>query len=169
MMIEIRKEKPEDVDIIEAVTASAFQNAPHTSHTEQFIVSALREAGALTLSLVAECNDYRIVGHLAVSPVIISDGSTNWHGLGPVSVLPEYQRQGVGMQLMQRALAELKSGGAAGCVVLGDPEYYHRFGFEVVEGFIFPGVPAEYFQALSFDGRFPEGKVTYHAAYSTWG
>ena len=56
---------------------------------------ALRAAEALTVSLVAEL-DGRVIGHIAFSPVAISDGTQDWYGLGPVSVLPEYQRQGIG-------------------------------------------------------------------------
>ncbi|HSY09065.1 MAG TPA: N-acetyltransferase, partial [Steroidobacteraceae bacterium] len=70
---------------IEAVTIAAFLNAPHSGHTEHFIVSALRKAGKLTLSLVADAKG-TIIGHVAVSPVSISDGSAGWFGLGPISV-----------------------------------------------------------------------------------
>ncbi|MFX5839845.1 N-acetyltransferase, partial [Acinetobacter baumannii] len=81
----IRFEIPEDVVRIHALTAAAFLNAPHTDHTEQFVVDALRSANALTISLVAE-EGGEIVGHVAVSPVSISDGSSGWFGLGPISV-----------------------------------------------------------------------------------
>lgn len=84
MPLTIRRETPADVAAIEAVTVAAFLNAPHTSHTEQFIVNALRKAGKLTISLVAE-EDGQIVGHVAVSPVLISDGTNGWFGLGPIS------------------------------------------------------------------------------------
>ena len=89
----IRQESPSDVAAIHAVTAAAFLNAPHTAHTEEFIVEALRKAGALTLSLVAEqCGD--VVGHVALSAVSVSYGSTGWYGLGPISVKPELQGKG---------------------------------------------------------------------------
>jgi len=166
--MKIRKERPGDADRVHDVTARAFQDAPHTDHTEQFIVKALREAGALSASLVAE-EGGEIVGHVAISPVSVSDGSTGWYGLGPVSVLPEFQRGGIGSRLVETALAELEQCGASGCVVLGDPAYYRRFGFRVVDGLVLAGVPLEYFQALYFDGDPAQGNVTYHEAFSAHG
>lgn len=140
-------------------------NAPHTDHTDQFIVDALRKAGGLSLSLVAECGD-DILGHVALSPVMISDGSTGWYGLGPVSVVPRRQRQGIGNRLIESAMNWLREQGAAGCVVLGDPAYYARFGFKVEPAVILPGVPVEYFQALAFPSEMPSGNVTYHEAFN---
>ncbi|WP_445366166.1 GNAT family N-acetyltransferase [Microbulbifer sp. ANSA001] len=168
MNIKIRNESGGDAETIHRVTALAFQDAPHTDHTEQLIVEGLRKAGALSLSLVAE-SDGEIVGHVAISPVNISDSSTNWFGLGPISVLPEYQERGVGSKLMEKVLADLKEKGAEGCVVLGDPNYYGRFGFKVIDGLVLPGVPAEYFLALSFGSSFPQGEVAYHEAFSVQG
>ncbi|HEY8608448.1 MAG TPA: N-acetyltransferase [Noviherbaspirillum sp.] len=164
MDIMIRPEVDGDAGAIAAVTEAAFLRAPHASGAEQHIVAALREAGALTLSLVAEAGG-RIVAHLAVSPVAIADGSANWHGLGPVSVLPEHQGQRVGSRLVEAALAELQALGAAGCVVLGEPAFYRRFRFRPVPGLFLPGVPAEYFMALAFEAARPAGKVSYHAAF----
>lgn len=164
MAITIRPESPGDAGAIEQVTASAFEKALHTNHAEQFIVNALRRAGRLTVSLVAE-DDGRIVGHVAVSPVSISSGAAGWFGLGPISVLPDRQRQGIGARLMKAALAELRRLGAAGCVLLGDPDYYRRFGFAPRAGLVLPDVPPEYFQALSFTGDWPSGMVSYHEAF----
>lgn len=163
--MQIRNETPVDAGAIEAVTIAAFEHAPHTDPTEHFIVRALRRAHALSVSLVAE-DDGEIVGHVAISPVSISDGAAHWYGLGPISVLPQRQGQGVGTQLMQQALAALRALGAAGCVVLGDPQYYARFGFTQQPALTLPGVPQEYFQALVFGVTLPEGSVTYHSAFS---
>ena len=162
--MQIRQETPDDAEAIETVTIAAFLNAPHTSHTEQHIVSALRRAGKLSVSLVAE-EEGAIIGHVAVSPVSISDGASGWFGLGPISVLPEYQRRGVGTQLMREVLRILGERGASGCVVLGEPAYYGRFGFEADAGLILSGVPPEYFQAASFDASRPRGVVTYDEAF----
>jgi len=96
--IEIRNETAADVPAIETVTISAFLHAPHTGHNEQLIVSELRKAGQLTVSLVAVAAGH-VVGHVAVSPVSISDGAPSWFGLGPISVVPEYQGRGVGSRL----------------------------------------------------------------------
>src|SRR4030067_894759 len=95
-----------------------YINPKTGNHTEQFIISALRAANVLTVSLVAEI-DGRVVGHIAFSPVTISDGSQNWYGLGPVSVLPEYQRQGIGKSLIQEGLSALKGLGGQGCALVG--------------------------------------------------
>jgi len=162
--VEIRSETSADVSEIEAITASAFLNAPHTSLTEQYIVNALRRAGKLSVSLVA-VRDGTLIGHAAISPVAISDGTPGWFGLGPISVLPQHQRQGVGSKLMHEALRILRERGATGCVVLGEPEYYGRFGFRADPNLVLPGVPAEYFQAISFDSPMPRGTVTYHEAF----
>ncbi|MGM3276004.1 GNAT family N-acetyltransferase [Ralstonia sp. 24A2] len=121
----IRPEAPADAASIEAVTIAAFRQAEHTSHNEQDIVRALRAAGALTVSLVAERDD-AVVGHVTISPVSIADGASDWFGLGPISVLPEQQGCGIGASLMRAALDQLRTLGAAGCVVLGDPAYYGR-------------------------------------------
>ncbi len=165
MSIRIRSETPADAPVIEALTVRAFLDAAHTSHTEQHIVNALREAGKLAISLVAE-TDGAMIGHVAVSPVALSDGATGWFGLGPISVLPEFQRRGVGSQLMREALGTLRERGAAGCVVLGEPAFYGRFGFNAEPNLLLAGVPAEYFQALAFDSSHPAGLVTYHAAFN---
>lgn len=161
----LRNEQDQDVDSIFKLTESAFKNAEHTDHTEQFIVNALRKMQQLTLSMVAE-HDQQIIGHVAISPVEISSGASDWYGLGPISVAPEYQQQGVGSALMRTVLEQLKQLGAAGCVVLGDPTYYSKFGFNVIPNLTLANVPAEYFQALSFDQTFPQGEVKYSPAFT---
>jgi putative acetyltransferase len=168
MSVTIRRELQSDVAAIDALIVSAFLHAPHTSHTEQFIVKALREAKQLSVSIVAE-DSGRMIGHVAVSPVSISDGTQHWYGLGPISVAPEWQRQGVGSGLMEQALTELQKLGAAGCVVLGEPQYYGRFGFKAEPQLVLPNAPPEYFQALSFSARVPIGRVAYHEAFHAQG
>ena len=168
MKVRVRAESPRDVADIHDVTVAAFGNAPHGDRTEQFIVDALRASGQLSVSLVAE-HDGRIIGHVALSPVSISDGTAHWYGLGPISVLPEHQGRGVGTRLMERALGDLCELGARGCVVLGDPGYYARFGFRAVASLALPGVPPEYFQALAFRDPPPCGIVAYHASFAARG
>ena len=168
MSISIREERSGDAAAIEAVTVAAFRHAAHRSGTEHAIVNALRRDNALSVSLVAE-SDGAVVGHVAVSPVAVSDGSQHWFGLGPISVLPEHQSRGVGSALMQAALEQLRQSGAEGCVLLGDPDYYHRFGFAAVPGLILPGVPPEYFQAIAFGPRIAQGIVQYHDAFDATG
>jgi putative acetyltransferase len=125
----LRKETAADIEAITEVTTAAFRNHPISKHTEQFIIKALRDANALTISLVAEI-DGRIVGHIAFSPVIISDGTKDWYGLGPVSVSPDYQKQGIGKSLVNEGLSLLKNMGGKGCALVRDPNYYKRFGFK---------------------------------------
>ena len=127
--IVIRNETHDDVCAITEVTIAAFKTLEISNHTEQFIIAALRAAKALTLSLVGEA-DGRVIGHIAFSPVTISDGTRDWYGLGPVSVLPEYQRQGVGKALIQEGLSRLKDMNAKGCCLVGHPDYYRKFGFK---------------------------------------
>ena len=164
----IRDEAPHDAGVIGEVTAAAFESLKISNHTEQFIVDALRFARALTISLVAEV-DGRIVGHIAFSPVTISDGAPGWYGLGPVSVLPRHQGRGIGGALIREGLSRLKKLDAKGCCLVGHPEYYRRFGFQNVSGLVHPGVPEEVFFALSFGGRLPKGNVTFHEGFKATG
>lgn len=164
----IRSETAADAAAITEVTIAAFKTLEVSDHTEQFIVSALRAAKALALSLVAEM-DGRVVGHIAFSPVVLSDGTRDWYGLGPVSVLPEYQRQGIGKALIQEGLARLKGMRARGCCLVGHPEYYRKFGFRNLPGLVLEGVPPEFFFALPFDGPTPQGTVTFHEAFKASG
>ncbi|GAB4387817.1 MAG: N-acetyltransferase [Thermodesulfovibrionales bacterium] len=166
--IAVRDERSADARAISEVTIAAFSALEISNHTEQFIIGALRAAGALTVSLVAEV-DGRLVGHIAFSPVDISDGTPSWYGLGPVSVLPEYQRKGIGKALIEAGLSRLKGLGAGVCCLAGHPEYYGRFGFRNVPGLGHEGVPREVFFALSFDGHYPLGEVTFHEAFKAAG
>lgn len=163
-MTRVRKEVLSDVAAIEAVIKAAFCSAARAGHMEQLIVRVLRDSRQLSVSLVAE-DVGSIIGHVAVSPVTISNGASGWYGLGPISVVPERQGQGVGSLLIENVLAELRALGAAGCVLLGDPNYYSRFGFKAEPALALPGVPPEYFQAISLSGSFPSGTVTYHDAF----
>lgn len=160
----IRDETRADAAAISAVTIAAFETLRISNHTEQFIIEDLRCAGALSVSLIAEA-DGAVVGHIAFSPVSLSDGPGDWYGLGPVSVLPEYQRRGIGKALIEAGLLRLKALGAGGCCLVGHPEYYRKFGFQNIPGLVLEGVPPEVFFALSFDGRFPRGEVTFHEGF----
>lgn len=160
----IRPEQAGDIAAIEAVTRTAFLEAPHSSHTEHWIVNALRRNGKLSVSLVA-ASDAIIIGHVALSPVVIADGTVDWYGLGPISVVPAWQGKGVGSQLMHAAVAALRAMDAGGCVLLGEPAFYGRFGFVADAGPCYPGIPAEYFQALCLRGPMPRGEVRYDAAF----
>jgi putative acetyltransferase len=160
----LRDETPADVNAIAELTIAAFRTLEISHHTEQFIVAALRAAKALTISLVAEA-DGRVIGHIAFSPVAISDGTRNWYGLGPVSVLPEHQRRGVGKALIAEGLRRLQVMGAQGCCLVGHPDYYRQFGFRNPPELVLEGVPPEVFFALPFDGRMPCSTVAFHEGF----
>ncbi len=165
MKIIIRKEIESDVTAISEITRAAFENHPYSHQTEEFIINALREADALTLSLVAETGK-KVVGHIAFSPVTISDGSPGWYGLGPVSVLPELQKQGIGKSLIREGLSLLRSWGAKGCVLVGDPGYYERFGFRSFPDLVIDGVPQENVLALPFEESKTSGAVVFHDGFA---
>ena len=162
--IDIRSETNDDIGAIAEVTIAAFRTLEISNHTEQFIIEALRAAKVLTVSLVAEVGG-RVIGHIAFSPVTISDGTKDWYGLGPVSVLPEYQRQGIGKALINEGLSRLKGMHARGCCLVGHPEYYKKFGFDNISDLVHEGVPPEVFLALSFDGNTPTGTVTFQEGF----
>ena len=164
----LRKETIADIDAITKVTIAAFKNLVVSNQTEQYIINALRAADALTISLVAE-NNGKIFGHIAFSPVIISDGTKNWYGLGPISVLPEYQKQGIGQSLINEGLSTLKDLGGQGCALVGDPNYYKRFGFRNYPELIHEGIPQEVFLALPFNEKIPKGTIEFHKSFLATG
>ncbi|WP_028585741.1 GNAT family N-acetyltransferase [Desulfogranum mediterraneum] len=160
----IRKERVTDIEEITQVTVAAFKDLPISNHTEQFIIQALRSAGALTISLVAEIEG-KVVGHIAFSPVSIADCTEAWYGLGPISVLPNQQKQGIGSSLLNQGLSLLKGLDGQGCALVGDPNYYRRFGFRNYPGLIYEGVPPEFFLALPFTEKVPQGIVLFHKGF----
>lgn len=162
----IRPETPADIEVIRALTEAAFRNAPHSDQTEAVIVHRLRETGAMTLSLVAARPDGTILGHVAFSPVSVESGEADWYGLGPISVWPQFQRQGIGTALVRDGLRRLEALGAKGCVLLGDPAFYGRFGFTSDEALTYRGLPAQYVQRLVMAPPAPKGELTYHPAFA---
>jgi putative acetyltransferase len=146
------------------VTQAAFEQAEYSSGTEGAIVRVLCEAGALTISVVAD-EEGDIVGHVAFSPIVVEGIESGWFGLGPVSVSPDRQGTGIGARLIRDGLAMLRAKGACGCVVLGDPRYYERFGFREDARLRYPGVPQEYFMAQPFGDEVPTGEVAYHPCF----
>ncbi len=163
--MKIRPETPQDVTAIEKITLVAFDGKPYSNQTEHLIVNRLRETGALFVSLVAEM-DRKVVGHVAFSLITINGEDKGWYGLGPVSVLPELQKQGIGSKLVREGLSLIQEKGAKGCVLEGSPEYYNRFGFKTYHGLFYEGAPAaEYFMALPFYEDVPQGKVEFNKAF----
>ena len=124
-MITIRSEEPADAEVIHSIHQSAFP-----TEAEARLVDRLRQERKLALSLIAEVND-SVVGHVAFSPVSVEPGSPAKRGLGlgPVAVLREWQRKGIGEHLITGGVEECRRDGYSFVVVLGEPEYYERFGF----------------------------------------
>ena len=162
--MEIRPEEQRDIDAIHSVTVEAFKNVAISNQTEQFIITALRRDNALSISLVASIEN-EIAGHIAFSPIAISDGSVDWYTLGPVSVRPTFQKQGIGSALIKKGLSELKEMNAQGCVLVGNPNYYRRFGFKNDSRLLFEGVPAEVFLILPFGDTVPRGNIELHKGF----
>ena len=160
----IRSEKPSDIESIAEVTKAAFQDNPLSQQTEPAIIHDLRADNALAISLVCEV-DGQVVGHIAFSAVAISDGTKNWHGLGPLSVLPEYQGNRIATALVTSGLSILKSISSKGCVLAGTPTYFNRFNFWNHPQLIYEGTPQEIFLARSLFGPVPNGTVEFHQAF----
>ncbi|PRX02968.1 UNVERIFIED_ORG: putative acetyltransferase [Martelella mediterranea] len=162
--MEIRRERPDDVSAVDALVRRAFYGHPHSDGSEPAIIRRLRKAGALSLSLVAEV-DGRLVGQVTFSPVGFSDGTEDWFGVGPVAVDPDYQGKGIGSALMLGGIELLKDDGAMGAVLVGDPEFYGRFGFRAENVVSQSGVPPENLLLLPFEDEMPSGEVAFHRAF----
>lgn len=166
--MQIRAERTGDEAAIAHVVTAAFSRADNGLGYEATIVSRLREAEALTLSLVAESKG-SIVGHAAWSPVLVAGKDVGWVGLGPLAADPARRGEGIGAALVREGLERLQTAGVGGCTVLGAPEFYQRFGFAVRDGLTYAGAPPEYFTAIRFAGDWPSGEVTYHPAFEREG
>lgn len=166
-MIEIRDEQPGDLGAVREVNRQAF-------HQEQEgrIIDALREHGGALLSMVA-VDDGAVVGHIMFSPLTV--GPVVGAALGPMAVLPAYQRQGIGSQLVERGIERLRSDGCPFIVVIGHPEFYPRFRFQSAAAYGLTcewDVPAAAFMVTILN---PEvsgslaGLAQYRAEFSTVG
>ena len=164
LQILIRPETGADILQIEDVTRAALADHPHSNQREHYIVNALRTAGALSVSLVAELGG-EVIGHIAFSPVTLSNGAQDWYGLGPLSVAPGSQRRGAGTALVMAGLTRLCELNAGGCVVAGDPAYFCRFGFKPAAPLFLPEFPPEYFSVVTFAPGEYSGAVAYHPAF----
>ncbi len=164
MAIHIRHEEPADIARISEVTKLAFCNAAHTCGREHSLIRGLRTSGVLTFSLVA-LSELGIVGHAAASPVTVMKASGDWFGVGPVSVLPDCQRQGIGSQLMISLLEQMRTHGARGCVLVGDPQFYTRFGFQRDDLLVVPEAPVEVTLSIRFHPCDDHGTVMFHPAF----
>lgn len=160
----IREEIPNDVSAIRALTKKAFEPMPFSNGAEPRIIDALRNNEQLSLSLVAVCEN-EIVGQITFSPVTINGEHDSWFGLGPVSVCPDKQGQGIGSALILHGLEAIKEVGAKGCVLIGDPNYYSRFGFENNSGLAYKGLDKQFVQKLTFVAPQRDGELLYCTAF----
>ncbi len=166
LALTIRPETPADHAAIHDLTRRAFAPMPYAGGDEQDLIDKLRDAGALALSLVAE-QDGAIVGHIAFSPAYPADGTLGWFALGPVSAEPALKHRGIGSALIKRGIALLIEQNAAGCVLTGNPAYYHRFGFLPFPALCPEGQPAQFFQILPLRITAPDSIIAFHPLFSS--
>lgn len=160
----IRDEQPDDLAAIHDLTRRAFAPMPFAAGDEQDLIDALRDAGALSLSLVATI-DGKLVGHIAFSPATTEDGGSAWFALGPVAVEPNLQKQGVGSALINSGIQRLGAAGASGFILTGNPAYYTRFGFKPRPDLCPPEDPAEYFMVLALGDEEPSSRFAFHPLF----
>ena len=160
----VRPETEKDSAAIQSINVAAFADHPFSHQTEHLTVNVLRDAGALILSLVAE-DAGQVVGHIAFSPALIDGKDLDWLTLGTIAVAPKRQRQGIGSRLVETGIEALRQLGANGCLLVGDPAYYQRFGFRHSQSLTVEHVPPEYFMCLPLAGEIPHGAVTHHPAF----
>jgi putative acetyltransferase len=164
MNLTIRPETPDDHAAIYDLTQRAFAPMPYAGGDEQDLINNLRDARALAISLVAELHG-RIVGHVAFSPAFAADGSDGWYALGPVSAEPELKHQGIGSAIINAGLTLLRDRAAAGCVLVGNPAYYSRFGFLPRPDLAPESEPAQFYQVLPLAVTEPSVVVGFHPIF----
>lgn len=163
-MLQIRPEHPNDTAEIRSLITTTFKPAPFSDGIEADIIDMLRDTGSISLSLVAQ-KAGKLVGQITFSAVSINGQTRGWTGLGPLAVLPEYQGIGIGTTLVDAGLTLMKQTQTQGCVVLGNPRYYKRFGFVKHVGLHMTGAPTKNFLTLPFTDDIPSGEVLYHQAF----
>jgi putative acetyltransferase len=159
--LNIRPERPEDAPAVRALLDAAFGG-----DTESKVVERLRVDGDFVLSLVAENSD-GIAGYAGFPRLVLrlDERDVPVAGLAPVGVSPPLQRRGIGGALIRDGLAQLKDRAERLVFVLGDPAYYGRFGFTVMDGFV-SRYAGRYFQALMLAPDAPKaGRVSYPRAF----
>ncbi|MEM8919215.1 MAG: N-acetyltransferase [Pseudomonadota bacterium] len=162
--ISIRGEKKSDEAMIYEITTRAFAPMPFSDGNEQDLIDRFRKSGALEISLVAELED-AIVGQVTFTRAFAADGSPGWYALGPVAVEPELQGQRIGEELIEAGLAELRKRAAAGCILVGNPDYYRRFGFRGFPELRPERQPAEFYQILPLDVAEPDVVIEFHPLF----
>ncbi|MBA4396748.1 MAG: N-acetyltransferase [Syntrophus sp. (in: bacteria)] len=154
-MITIRKEEPQDRDAVHHLNLAAFDNGP-----EAALVDKLRTSCKDYLAFVA-VEDGAVIAHILFTPATVDGSNEVGMGLAPMAVLPSHQRKGIGSQLVRYGLEHLRQSGCPFVIVLGHPEYYPRFGFEIASKYRlhcqWDGVPHEAFLvAVTDDNSLPK-------------
>lgn len=139
MNITLRIEEEKDFRTVDNITREAFWNVYRPGCSEHFILHKLRSSPAFIkeLDFVAEL-DGEVVGNIVYSKAVVVDDAGTRHeviGFGPLSVLPSYQRRGIGTKLIEHTVEIAKEMGYKAIIIFGDPAYYHRFGFVNAEVF----------------------------------
>ena len=165
MDVLIRPERSEDHQAIHDVTQRAFARMPYADGNEQELISRLRDAGVLALSLVAD-HDGHIIGQVTITPAEAADGSLGWYALGPVAVEPAFKHQGIGSAMISSAIDWMKTQVAAGCILIGNPAYYGRFGFQPFPQLAPADQPAQFFQILPLGVAEPPCIIAFHPLFS---
>lgn len=168
----IRPEISADHAAIHDITKRAFAPMPFAAGNEQDLIDRFRAAGVLALSLVAEAEERgerHVVGQATFTPARAADGSAGWYALGPIAIEPARQGQGIGRALIEAGIAWLWERKAAGCVLVGNPDYYRRFGFQPFPQYCPDGEPAEYYQILPLGGAEPTAIVAFHPLFHSDG
>lgn len=164
MTINIRPESESDYAAIYQLTEEAFKGKPYAGGDEQDLIDALRAIRALSVSLVAT-DDSVVVGQITFSPATITSRLGTWFALGPVSVSPERQGEGIGGELIEAGIKRIKAMGAWGCILTGDPRYYSRHGFEMAQQHCPVNEPSEYFMLRLLGNKQPQGIFEFHEAF----
>ncbi len=160
----IRRELDIEVADISRVTEAAFRDRDYAGGDEQVVIDRLSNAGDLSLSLVA-IDDDDLIGQVTFSPATNEDQSDPWFALGPISVKPNRQGQGIGTALIHEGLAQISDQGALGCILTGNPAYYGRFGFSLVPELAPAREPGEFFMLKTLNGNRPTSPFEFHPAF----
>lgn len=159
-------ESPMDHEAVYAILRRAFADKDYSRFQEETVVKALRQVKAIKNAYVAEV-DNNLVGYLALSEVSINgnDFDMTWYGVGPMAVLPEYQRQGIGSALINRILFQLRQTDIGGLILVGDHGYFKRFGFQPSNSMVAQGIPQESILIYPFRKTLPVGELWFHSAF----
>lgn len=158
----LRDERPSEIPTINKIAVAAFATKAYGDGTEGDLIDSLRRDGDLSLSLVADLNGV-VVGRVSMSPATVGKAD-GWYGLGPVAVDTDHFKQGIGSTLIRTALGRVAEQGAAGVVLVGDPNYYSRFGFVKGGSVQYLNIEAKNVMVRTLNGPTATGVITFAPA-----